>query len=133
MENPMPYEMSSFQLPCGRRGVRLDLRGTVTGEETAALLKEVDPGGALHRQPCLVLTKDLDSFSPEARRIASGGGRPWEPDMWSAVVVTKLVIRVLINFLARVSQSRRLKLFASEPEAIQWLDERAREEAVKAK
>jgi len=128
----MPYETTFFQLPCGARGVRLDMRGTISGEDAAALFKEVNPGGVLYRQACLVLTKDLDSFSPEARAV-SVGGKPWDPDMWSAVVVTKPVIRVLINFIARISRSRRLKLFALEPEAIQWLDERAREEAAKVK
>jgi len=123
----MPYEMTFFQLPCGARSARLDMRGIISREDTAALIKEVEPGGALHRQLCLVLTKDMDSFSSEARHAASGDGRKWEPEMWSAVVVTKPVIRVAINFILRITRSKRLKLFAREPEAIQWLDEQARE------
>jgi len=124
----MPYEMTFFQLPCGARGVRLDMRGAISGEDAAVLFKEVAPGGALYRQPCLVLTKDMSSFSPEARRIASGDGKPWEPEMWSAVVVTRPVIRVVINFIIRVRRPKRLKLFAREEDAIQWLDEQAREQ-----
>ncbi len=44
-----------------------------------------------------------------------------------AVVVTNPIVRVATNFLVRVGRNKRVRLFGSEAEAIQWLAERVRE------
>ena len=49
------------------------------------------------------------------------------------MVVTNPVVRVTTNFLMRINKARKQRLFTSEAEAILWLDERAREDAARAK
>jgi hypothetical protein len=120
----MPYEISFFQLPCGARGFRMEGSGTFSKEDALATLKLVDPGGELHGLPCVVLTRNVGSISPEARRVYSTRG---ELDTWMAVVVTNPVIRVTARFLMRIQKARKTGLFATEEKAIQWLDARVRE------
>jgi len=125
----MPYEMTFFQLPCGARAFRMEGRGTFSREDAVASLKLVDPGGELHGLPCVVLTRNLGSVSPEARRLYAERG---DLGVWMAVVVTNPVIRVTARFLMRIQKARKTDLFATEEKAIAWLDARVREEAAKA-
>ena len=46
---------------------------------------------------------------------------------WFAIVMTNPVMRVVANFILRVTKTTRRRMFPTEAEAIRWLDERARE------
>lgn len=126
----MPCEISTFQLPCGARCVRTNLTGTLTGEETTAALAQMLPGAPFFGLPCLVLTLEMQVMTPEARSLLSSWKEP-APTAWFAIVVTNPVTRVLSNFILRVSRTTQRRLFSSEPEALKWLDEHARQDAAK--
>ncbi len=123
----MPHEMTFLQLPCGARICRIALSGTLSGEEARALLQQMQPGGALHATPHLYLMQRLDSISSDARGFIGQSGLE-EGEAWEAVVVTSSVLRVTVNFIMRIQGRKKTKLFSAEPEALQWLDARARED-----
>ncbi len=126
----MPYELSVFHLPGGARAARVRCIGTLLGEEATSMLKEWNADGPMHDLPALVLTQELEAMTAEARSFLSGR-RERSPTEWFAVVVTNPVMRVVGNFFARVSGTKRQRLFSTEAEAIKWLDERALENAAR--
>jgi len=132
-ERHVPYQISTLDLPCGERFVRAEGSGVIAREDADYLLSRVTPGGDLYGLPQLVLTQKVVSTTAEARKLFAGSSARSTLQTWCAVVVTNPVIRVTSNFLMRVIGTTRLKLFVSEPEAIAWLDERAREEAARKK
>jgi len=77
--------------------------------------------------PLLIVLQGLDAFSSDARRTI-GQMQLEEVETWEAVVVTNPVVRVTINFIMRIQGRKKTKLFPDEPEALQWLDARARED-----
>jgi hypothetical protein len=125
----MPVEMTVFTLPGGARCLRMVTAGHFSKEDADVVVKETNPGGALHGLPRLVLTQKQESISSEARGIFAtrdeGSHSPW-----IAVVVTNPVVRVATNFMMRVNRSfSKVRLFTEEQAAIGWLDERTREGA----
>ncbi|HZN92486.1 MAG TPA: hypothetical protein VFB81_07260 [Myxococcales bacterium] len=124
----MPYETTFFQLPCGARCFRLEAKGTLSGEDAAEMIRQVEPGGELYGLPCLILTRDMTSISPEARRRYAARGDVGDRETFTAVVVTNPVIRVSARFIMRIQRSRRTDLFATEEKALEWLDARVRED-----
>src|SRR4051812_21189625 len=128
----MPFTLSSFQLPCGAPCARVEWTGVASGEEAHALVARLAAGGPYHGQPLLILTQKMESMTSEARNTF--GGRVDTPlTEWIALVVADPVIRVTTKFISRVNRHDRQQMFATNSEAIQWLDERAREDAAKAK
>ena len=128
----MPFEMSTFQLPCGARCARVEVTGIVTGEEAAALAAHLDPGGAYHGLSLLVRGQKMKSMLPEARAVF-GNRRSPPPTEWMAIVLTNPLLRVTSNFILRMNGNVRRRLFSTEQEAVRWLDERTLEDAARAK
>jgi len=126
----MPYELSTFTLPCGARAARVRISGVFAGHEARSAMENWAPGGPLRGVPGLVLTQEVKSSEPEARSIF-GGWKETSDTEWFAVVVTSPLLRVTGNFILRVSKSQRRKMFTTEAEALRWLDERARESGAK--
>jgi hypothetical protein len=126
----MPYEISTFTLPCGARAARVRIHGVFEGHEASAAMGNWAPGGPMHGVPGLVLTQEVTRAAPEARSIF-GGWKETSTTEWFAVVVTSPVLRVTGNFILRVSKSTRRKMFTTEADAVRWLDERARESGAK--
>jgi hypothetical protein len=75
---------------------------------------------------------DLKSISSEARAVFAGRSDVRDRQTWTAVLLTNPVIRVTANFIMRIQGSTRTKLFSSEPDALEWLDARVREQLAKA-
>src|SRR5687767_12993002 len=98
--------MTFFQLPCGVRVGRVEMTGSVSGEEARTLLDQLQPGGALHGLPLLIMLQRLDSFSSDARRAVGQVGLE-EVETWEAVVVTNPVIRVTVNFVMRIQGRKK--------------------------
>jgi hypothetical protein len=119
----MPYELSKFQLPSGALCGRVTWTGVTTAGEATAVRRELSPGGQLQGLSLLVLTQKMETMTPEARRVFSGGAEQG----WIAIVVSSPVIRVATNFILRMANAPKRRMFTSESEAIQWLDERVRE------
>jgi hypothetical protein len=127
----MPFTISPFHLPCGARCGRVEWTGVSTGEEALALVAQVAVGGPYHGQSLLILTQKMDSMTPEARNVF--GGRTETPiTEWLGIVITNPIIRVASKFINRMNRVTRQQMFATESEAIRWLDERAREDAARA-
>jgi hypothetical protein len=123
----MPYEVTTFTLPCGTLATRADGSGIITGEDASALRTKIDPGGANFGQPLLVLTQQIVKMTSQARELFSRPNAPGSPQAWCAVVASSPLLRVTVNFLIRVSRSSQvIKLFPSERDAIAWMDERVR-------
>jgi hypothetical protein len=129
----MPLIATPSQLPSGARCVRLEGRGDITKEDAEAVSKELGAGGPLSGVPILALTRDVRSVSPEARHVFGGRGDLSAPATWTAVVVTSPVVRVTTNFVMRINKAKRQRLFSTEAEAVQWLEERIKEDQARAK
>ncbi|HEY8207130.1 MAG TPA: hypothetical protein VIG99_06605 [Myxococcaceae bacterium] len=127
----MPYELSTFTLPCGTRAARVDFTGSLTGEEATGLMKNWEVGQPLYGLPTLVQTQEMKEMAPGARAVF-GGWKETGPYEWYAIVINNPVIRVSANFIMRVSRTTRRRLFTSEAEAVQWLDEKIRQSAAPA-
>jgi len=127
----MPVQLSVFQLPGGARCLREDCAGEVTVEDTRVILQQTDPGGPFHGLPILALTEKMTSVTADARGMIAGRGDVSGKEVWMAVVMTNPVLRVTINFMMRILKNRKVRLFNREAEAIQWLDERVREDTAR--
>jgi hypothetical protein len=126
----MPYELSVFHLPCGARAARVRNIGTLLGTEAESMMKEWAPGGPMFGLPALVLNQDLKVMTTEARAVFSRWPDP-QPTEWFAIVGVNPVVRIAGNFIMRVGGVKQRRLFATEEEAIRWLDERARQSAAR--
>ncbi|HYV44324.1 MAG TPA: hypothetical protein VFA20_05650 [Myxococcaceae bacterium] len=127
----MPYEVSTFTLPCGARALKAIGTGVITREDADQLMKQIESGGSFYGLPQLYLTQGMEKMSPEARSLFSARTKGGVEQMWSAVVGSSPLIRVTVNFLLRLNRSRSTKMFSAEPEAVAWLDERVREDAAR--
>ena len=119
----MPYEVSTFELPDGRRCARVVWLETITGEDADTLLAQCEPGGSFHGLPVLALGHQMAGLTPEARAIFSSP----RSDAFSAklaMVMANPLLRVTANFVLRIRQSNLQRLFRTEAEAISWLTEK---------
>ena len=125
----MPFELATIILPSGAKATRAELYGVIDKEDAGLMMQELLPGGAYFGQPLYVSCTRMGKMSLEARSIFSTPPDPNVREQWVSVCVNNPLARVTINFLLRVSGSKKVKLFSSESKAMAWLDERAREDA----
>jgi hypothetical protein len=119
----MPFQLSTFELPNGRRCARLTWTGTVTGEEADAALRQCEPGGSVYGLPVLAMGLQMTGMEPEARAIFTSPRRNnFEDPM--ALVISNPVLRMTANFVLRVRRNHKQQLFKTEEEAITWLSTR---------
>jgi hypothetical protein len=121
----MPYELSTFKLPDGRRCARLDWSGSINGAEADAALRTGEPGGPVYGLPTLAMCLKVTSIEPEARAIFSSPRRNGFSEKM-ALVIANPVLRVMSNFILRVRRNDLQRLFTTEAEAIAWLMEKGR-------
>src|SRR4051812_9597487 len=126
----MPYELSTFTLPSGARAGRIKIGATLDEAEARSMVGNYAPGGSLYGLPTLVLMQETKEMTPESRAFYSSWKEATDTE-WFALVITNAVMRVSVGFIFRVAKTTRRQIFATEAEAIQWLDERARESAAK--
>lgn len=116
----MAFQLKRDTTPLGVTILRLVSSGRITGAEAADIMKEIAPGGAHHRLPMLVISKDDVEVTAEARRVFTRRVEDGDPP--TAIVSTSTVLRVTVNFIGRVNGNNNMRLFAGEPEALRWLD-----------
>jgi hypothetical protein len=117
----MPYQFKRETTPGGVPMLRNHSSGRVTAAEAVELLRDLSPGGAYHGLPMLVIT-DVIEITPEARRVFTQSvGEKAGPPM--AIVSSSTVLRVTVNFISRVNGTANLRFFATEAEALRWLDD----------
>lgn len=124
----MAIQVTGFRLPSGSQAVRGEWTGVVDTEDADAWRQEVLPGGRFHGVPILAVGLRVDRLTPEARReFVKIGNHPTRTSSWMAVVVVNPVIRVTANIVIRLYKGWKIRLFATEEDAVRWLDERDRE------
>jgi hypothetical protein len=121
----VPYQLSTFQLPNGRRCARLDWTGVISGEEADAVLAEGEPGGSVQGLPFLAIGLKMTGMSPEARAIFSSPRRNTFQEKM-ALVIANPMLRVIANFVLRTRRNDTQRLFKTEEEAVAWLMEKGR-------
>ncbi|HEY8207407.1 MAG TPA: hypothetical protein VIG99_08000 [Myxococcaceae bacterium] len=128
----MPIQIAGFRLPSGAEGVRGDWTGVVAKEDAEAWGQQVLPGGRFHGLPILAVGLGVDRLTAEARSVfVQLGTDTTRTRNWMAVVIINPVIRVTANFILRIYKTKKMRLFASEEDAVRWLDERVREDAAR--
>jgi hypothetical protein len=126
----MPYEISTFTLPCGERAARVKITGIFEGREARAMVENWLPGRPMYGLSAMVLSQEAQVAAADARAIISTWKEASPTERW-AMVVTDPVARVAGNFILRVAKSTRRQMFSTEAGALSWLDEHARENAAK--
>src|SRR4051812_43427673 len=112
----MPYELSTFELPGGRRCALLTWTGTITGEDADAVLAECEAGGSVYGLPVLALGHQLTTLSPEARAIFRSPRRNGFTQRL-ALVIPHPMLRVMANFVLRIRRNDLQRLFKTQAEA----------------
>lgn len=121
----MPYAVAIINLPSGAKCLRADASGDVTGTDVDFLYTHEAVMAGL---PMLIVTHEVRSYDSEARKqLAKYSARESQP--WAAAVVSSQMISALGSLIKRVNHATKFKAFAMEAEAIQWLEERVREDA----
>jgi hypothetical protein len=127
----VPYDLKLSNLPSGARYVRVEASGIITGADVEYLYHHELARSGL---ALMVLTHKAESYQPEARALISKYSAHEETQPWTAVVIDDPRIRVTSNFIRRVGHTTRSVQFASEDEAVQWLEELVlKDPAVRAK
>ena len=104
------------------RIARMISSGRIASAEAHAIMKDIEPGGRYHGLPLLCIVDDTVEMNADARRIFTA--RPNDSaNPPSAIVTQSTVMRVTINFISRVNGQMNTRLFATEGEAIRWLEE----------
>jgi len=124
----MPITATLNQLASGVSYVRLECLGDIVKEDAEAISKEIGAGGPLSGIPILALTQRVGSISAEARKVFGDRGDLSAQETWTAIVATNPVMRVTANFLMRLNRVQKQRLFSTEAEAVQWLEERIKAE-----
>jgi hypothetical protein len=117
----MPYTLKLEQTPKGLDITRLHTRGRITETEADALMHELS-ASAYSRLPMLAVTGQDTEVTADARRVfttrvGTDGALP------SAIVTTNAVMRITVNFIGRVNGNHNTRLFATEREAMLWLEQ----------
>lgn len=119
----MPYQLSTFVLPDGRRCARMDWTGTITREDADAALAECEPGGSVFGLPVLSNAQNMTGMDAEARAIFSSPRRNGFEERL-ALVIANPMFRVMANFVFRIRRNERQRLFTTEADGIAWLAEK---------
>lgn len=121
----MPYSLVHDQTPKGLRITRLNISGKMSAEEAANLMVELGPGGRHADLPLLVISDPSTDIGAGARRIFTSGQSPDQPQQvrGTAVVTQSALMRVTVNFIGRVNRNQSTRLFATEAEALGWLEQ----------
>jgi hypothetical protein len=126
----MPIQIHGFRLPSGTECVRSYWTGVVDREDAETWRQQVSPGGQFHGFPILGVGLQVDRLTDEARKVlVELGADTTRTKNWIALVLINPVIRVTANFMVRFSKVRKMRLFATEEDAVRWLDERVRSSA----
>jgi hypothetical protein len=117
----MSYLLSTDRSPSGHSITRMTVSGTIDVDEANAMMKEIGPTGPHGQLPMLIVTDKSTDVTAEARRIFTSN-LGTDTSRISAIVVTNVVLRVTTNFINRINRSTDSRMFASEADAMTWLD-----------
>jgi len=115
----MPLDISETKTPAGHRLLLVQASGIVTGPQAQVLVDDVRQDGPHGGWPIFCKIAKGTEYTPEARKtMTSGGSYPC-----CAILVGSTVLKTLVNFMMRVSGAdARSRMFATEAEALAWID-----------
>ncbi len=116
----MPLDISETQTPGGNKLLLVQASGVVTGAQAQVLVNDVAVGGPHANWPIYCKIAKGTDYTPEARKtMTAGGSYPC-----CAILVTSAVLKTIVNFMMRVTgQDPRARMFASEADALAWVDQ----------
>ncbi len=117
----MPICTEEGKTPKGKRMMKAQVNGLVSLADAQAMGDQLKPGNPYHRALVLCVVDKSTEYHPDARRHFSTFNGNFAK---MATVVTSVLVRAAINFMARVTGSgQAMRLFTNETEALAWLDE----------
>jgi hypothetical protein len=120
----MPLVYSRYRTPAGRTVLRLTSTGEVNRDHAAAFQQRTLPGGQDHGLALLIIVDRTTAISTEVRRIFTAQSEATGPRPPAALVTSNGTLRVLLNFMTRVSGGEaNTRFFQTEAEAEKWLDQ----------
>jgi len=119
----MPFSLQNERTLSSLRITRLTISGKITEEEATDLMTKLGREGGFGGIPLLVISDPSTDIGAGARRIFTAQADATQPVMPTAVVTKSAVMRVTVNFIGRVNGNQNTKMFATEAEAVRWLEE----------
>lgn len=117
----MPIRVEEGKTPKGTRCMRTHVSGHVSLADAQLMAAQLLPGQPYHQGLVINIVEKDTEYSSDSRKffsIMNGNYRRM------AVVVTSAILRAAINFMRRLTgTSSDFRMFASEGEAMAWLDE----------
>lgn len=117
----MPFRYEERVSPKGRPYVWLHVSGELSVADANEYASHFRAGGRYHRMHTLSFVEKGTEYGPEARRIFLEVGQSAP----HATVTSSALVRAAINLMSRFSpKTGRYRMFATEPEALAWLDDK---------
>ncbi len=126
----MAIRWSEETLSNGQKYVRTVQQGRVTKEDAELLMEQLGPGKPLFGLPLLSIMEPGADLDNEARKVfttPTGADAGAAHSLRIAIVVSSAPLRVMMQFVIRVSGSAEFtRFFNNEASAAAWLGEAAK-------
>jgi hypothetical protein len=120
----VPIAYSMYRTPEGREVLGMNGTGTVTGAEAEEFRRLTFTGGVHFGKALLIFVDRSVVVTTEARKVFTLPPEPGAPRLPTAIITPTTTLRVLLNFMTRVSGSEsNSKFFSTERDAAAWLDQ----------
>lgn len=116
----MAIRFTEAHTPEGSLHCRLEIRDTFTADDARAFVDLFSPGGAFHRWPLIGVTLEMTSVPPDTRQVLRKLSQELIPV--TAVVITSLPMRVVVQFMAKLIGHPTVEMFETEAQALAFLD-----------
>jgi len=116
----MPLAFQELVTPRGRTYVRVAISGDFDLAEAEEFVDRFSSTGPYYLKPSVSVVPRGTEYTPAARKhlLKMGEAGP------TATVTTSPLVRAAVNLMLRLSgKTGKLRMFASETEAVAWLDE----------
>lgn len=116
----MPIQVQEAKTPKGQRMMLAKVSGAVSLADAEAMGNQLKPGQPFHQALVLSIVDKSTDYHPDARRHFQTFNGNFQK---MATVVSSVLLRAAINFMARVGGvGGKMKMFSTEAEAVAWLD-----------
>jgi hypothetical protein len=119
----MPLQFGEITTPKGRPCLLIDSSGLCDLADGQAMQARLNPGTRHHHGLVLSRAAKTTEFSPELRRFFPTMGT--DSYLALASVITSPVVRAAVKLLVRLTprSAENFRVFASDADALAWLDE----------
>lgn len=116
----MAISFTEARTPQGYLHCRLEIRDTFTADDARAFVEHFSPGGAFHRWPLIGVTLAMTAVPPDTRQELRKLSQELIPV--TAVVITSLPMRVVVQFMAKLIGHPTVEMVETEARALAHLD-----------